>query len=428
MARRKEGGSTYKAVRLPGGRGRKARKGVLKYYEYRGKGRIRYPRQPDGRRPTEHLPGEYESAEMMAAYHRSMAHWTTCGTIPEWVANKKKTPAARTPSPAELVGMGYTVAELAADFLDWAEHIREYSKHEVENFRCALKPLVELFGEIQAAGFTSREMIELAEHRKRKRKNSGKYINQQQGRTRKAFRYAAGKKMIPASVLAEIDVPEKMPTHHADGTPEIPEVLAVDDKIAEATLAHLPEYAADFLRVMRGCGARQAELRGMLAADLVKESPDLWSYTPAIHKTSKRRKTRTLYFGRPEIAILKKRLRRLGPTGHVFTKPRRDVRQNPQTGQMYNHDTGKREHLVPWQLAATGIAGQPPPGIGALDRPPATPRPGIPAGKRGNADCHRSRSTWPRRHPEHRTILDAGPHAGPGAMRASCGLDTCFAA
>jgi len=285
---------------------------------------------------------------MQAAYLRSMAHWATYGTIPEWVANKKKKTAARIPSPAELVGMGYTVAELAADFLEWAADIREYSKHEVDNFRCALKPLVELFGEMQAAAFTSREMIELAEHRKRKRKNSGKYINQQQGRTRRAFRYAAGKKMIPASVLAEMDVPEKMPTHHADGTPEIPEVLAVDDKIAEATLEHLPEYAADFLRVMRGCGARQAELRGMLAADLVKESPDLWSYTPAIHKTSKRRKTRTLYFGRPEIAILKKRLRRLGPTGHVFTKPRRDVRQNPKTGQMYNHDTGKREHLVPW--------------------------------------------------------------------------------
>ena len=86
----------------------------------------------------------------------------------------------------------------------------------------------------------------------------------------------------------------------------------------------------------------------MLAADLVTESPDLWSYTPATHKTSKRRKTRTLYFGRPEIAILKKRLRRLGPTGHVFTKPRRDVRWNKKTGQMYNHDSGKRAHLVPW--------------------------------------------------------------------------------
>ena len=81
-------------VARPRGRGRKKRTGILAYHKFtkggRVAGRIVYPQQPDGRRPTEYLPGAYESDEMMAAYNRSMGHWLTHKTLPPWVAEKKR--------------------------------------------------------------------------------------------------------------------------------------------------------------------------------------------------------------------------------------------------------------------------------------------------------------------------------------------------
>ena len=302
-------------VARPRGRGRKKRTGVLTYYKFskggRVAGRIIYPQQPDGRRPTEYLPGAYESDEMMAAYKRSMLHWLEHETPPPWVA--EKTRRAKPPSVRKVLKIGKTVAQVCEQFLEHEKTMQNKSAGEIRNCRYAFAPLVELYGDEPAVELGAGELIRWQRHCREERGNCANTINSNAGRIVRAFNHAAKVGDLPRKQVAELQLVEPLSPYTPDGEPEREPVRAVYRDDVEATLEYLPEAAADLVRVMLGCGARAGELVRMPADELQEIEPEVWAWFPSAHKTSKRSKNakkrpRSIVFGPPEIAIIAKRL------------------------------------------------------------------------------------------------------------------------
>lgn len=297
-------------------RGGQTRTGILKYSRHKAKrsGVIRYPRQPDGRRPAEYLPGEFESAEMMDAYHRSMAHWLAEGTVPPWVGKGRR----RTPTRVALPSCGPTVDQICDLYQEWAA--RHYSPGEAQSVRYALAPLRVLYGDLAAQDFGRRELVLLRASRL-DAGNCRNYINKNVDRICRAWNLAAEREQIPDECAASLSRVKRLRKVGADGQPDRAPVGPVSDETIDLTCRHLPEAAADLVRVLRAVGCRCGELFALMADDLVWEADDLWSYTPVSHKSAHRGIVAVRYFSERTIPILRKWIERGSATGHVFTRP-----------------------------------------------------------------------------------------------------------
>lgn len=352
-------------VARPRGRGRKKRTGILAYHKFtkggRVAGRIVYPQQPDGRRPTEYLPGAYESDEMMAAYNRSMGHWLTHKTLPPWVAEKKRR-RRRPPTVRKVLGIGMTVREVCYQYRDYRAKLGNLTPKELDAHGYAYAPFCKLFGDEPARELGVAQLIEWQEHARDTRGNCAGTVNSYGFRIMRAFEHASKLKQISREQLAALKELEPLSIYTAEGDPEREPVGPVYRDDIEATLEHLPEAAADLVRVMRGCGARGGELVRMPADELQQIEPDVWAWFPIAHKTSKKRskngkkRPRSIMFGPPEIEIIARRIgpykirreRALGAQimrvvpdnlpqhNRVFCKPEFDSQNAKYSGQPYD--------------------------------------------------------------------------------------------
>ena len=351
-------------VARPRGRGRKPRTGVLAYHKFtksgRVAGRIVYPQQPDGRRPTEYLPGAYESAEMMAAYNRSMGHWLTHHTLPPWVAEKKR--RRRPPTVRKVLAIGRTVRQVCDQYHDYRAQLGNLSAQELAAHRYAYAPFCALFGDEPARELGVGQLIEWQQHSRETRGNCARTVNSYGFRILRAFEHACNLDQISREQLAALKLLVPLSLYTAEGDPERDPVGPVYRDDIEATIEHLPEAAADLVRVMRGCGARGGELVRMPADELQQVEPDVWAWLPRAHKTSKKRsknamkRPRAIMFGPPEIEIIAKRIgpykirreRALGSQimrvvpdelpehNRVFCKPEYDVQNAKHSGRPWN--------------------------------------------------------------------------------------------
>lgn len=246
-----------------------------------GQARVRY----QGR---DHYLGPYGSRESREAYSRLIAEFSRDSPVP----------VAPTGGP--------TVAEVILAF--WS-HAQVYYRHpdgtptgEHLVIRCALKPLRRLYGTTPAAEFKAKqlrllrdEMIRLGWSRR--------YINDQVGRVKRTFTWAASEELVPESVPASLATVKGLESGRSLAR-EKPPVEAVPDDVVEATLPYLPPIVADIVRLLRLRGARVGEFLAITPDRLDRSDPECWSYSPIRHKTSHRGKTRIIYFGPRAIALL----------------------------------------------------------------------------------------------------------------------------
>ncbi|QDT69054.1 site-specific tyrosine recombinase XerC [Planctomycetes bacterium MalM25] len=127
-------------------------------------------------------------------------------------------------------------------------------------------------------------------------------INGAINRIRRAFRWAAGEELIPASVSQALATVPGLRAGRTTARETAP-VLPVDDATVDATLEKLPEVVADMVRLQRLTGMRPGEVCSLRPCD-VDRSADVWTYRPASHKTEHHGRERIVPIGPQGQAVL----------------------------------------------------------------------------------------------------------------------------
>lgn len=130
-----------------------------------------------------------------------------------------------------------------------------------------------------------------------------KTINMKIDIIKRAFKWAVGDELIPASVYDALRAVEGLKKGRSQARETAP-VLPVDDAQVEATLPHLPVVVADMVRLQRLTGMRPAEVCIMRPVDL-DTTDDVWIYKPEYHKTEHHDRERTIFIGPQAQAILR---------------------------------------------------------------------------------------------------------------------------
>jgi integrase len=218
--------------------------------------------------------------------------------INEWQENNHRFPGQ---APSDL-----TVVEMILAF--W-HHVERHYRHpdgtptsEVDNFRLSLKPLKELYGHAPAAKFgplalkaIRRSMIDA--------KLARGVINQRIGRIRRAFKWAVSEEMIPASVIHALNSVDGLQAGRTEAK-ERPRVLPVDDERVEAVLPVVNRHVRAMIQLQRLTGMRPGEVCSMKRSE-IDMSGTIWLYRPTRHKTSWRKKERTIPLGPKAQEIIK---------------------------------------------------------------------------------------------------------------------------
>lgn len=221
--------------------------------------------------------------------------------IGQWIANGRQTLPESQPGAASDT----TIADVIAAF--WM-HAQEYYKGpdgqpggELVNYRCALKPLVRLYGETRAEDFgplalktVRAQMIQMNWCRT--------YVNRQVARLKQVFRWAAENEVIPAGIFHAVNTVQGL-RRGKGGARESEPVMPVAVADVEAIAPYLSRPLAAMARLQILTGARSGELCIMRTCDIDRGGP-VWHYTPSSHKTAHHGHARTIPIGPKAQAIL----------------------------------------------------------------------------------------------------------------------------
>lgn len=227
-----------------------------------------------------HYLGYHGTNESRARYDR---------LISEWLQNGRIVMA----QPAE----DFTVLELAARYCIFAREYYRKDGRTTDEHACiksACKDLLVQFRNFKVRDFGPLELAEVRELMVAKG-NSRKYINRQIWRLKNMFRWGASKSFFPAEIYHSLTTLQGLKAGKSRAKENRP-VEPVDDRLLEATLAHMDPIAADMARFQRVTGCRPGEAMSLTPAQ-VDRSGELWVYRPKSHKTQTRGQSREVIIG-----------------------------------------------------------------------------------------------------------------------------------
>ncbi len=252
--------------------------------------------QADGRR--EYL-GKFGSAEARERYNQWVARWV-----------------ARDRTPPDAEPSGCAVADVISAFM---VHAVGYYRSttgaptgEADNLKDALRPVLRLYGATPARGFGSAE-LEAVQADMIQSGLARTTINARVNRVRRAWRWAAKKKMVPASMVAELAAVEPLRKNRTTAR-ESKRVSVVAPARIEATLPNLTSVVAAMVEFQRLTGCRVSEVTSIRGCDVSRG--ESWEYRPAAHKNDWREgdQERVIPLGPRARAIVER-----------FAKPRADA-------------------------------------------------------------------------------------------------------
>jgi integrase len=254
---------------------------------------VRDPSAPRGRRDI--LLGPYGSPESKAEYRRILAELdANNGT-----AAPKDGPAASDLTVNELLdGYYWPFAE---------QHYGTDPRGELANMRDAVRSLRELYEHTPAKDFDSVALEALQQHLAKGGHLSRTTVNARINRIRRIFKWAVRKKLVPASVIQELQAVPGLQRGRCEA-PEAQGVLPVPIDRVEKTLPHMSRPVAAMVRLQLLSGCRAGEVVRMRGVDLVMQG-DLWKYRPAKHKLRWRGLDRVVDLGPRAQAIVREYLR-----------------------------------------------------------------------------------------------------------------------
>lgn len=203
---------------------------------------------------------------------------------------------------------GITVVELAADYLTYAKsHYGLGKNSEFHRIAPLTKLLNELYGRTPAVEFgvlQFRAVREQLIQRGWSRTN----INASMRRVARMFRWGASEGRLSPSIPQSLAMVPGLRAGKTTANESEP-VLPVPDLHVALTLAYLGDVVGDMVRVQRLSGMRPAEVCIMRPCD-IDRSGEVWTFTPAVHKTQYRGKRRVVFIGPAAQAILLRYLAR----------------------------------------------------------------------------------------------------------------------
>ena len=229
--------------------------------------------------------GPYHEPASKAEYDRLIALW---------LANGRRLQ----PSPGQAAPIPVTVGELVVRFWDHAE--RYYRKadgslsREVEMYRQAVRPLVELYADTPATDFgplalkaVRTRMIGLGWCRN--------HVNHQVSRIKSMFRWGTEEELVPGTVHHALLALKGLRRGRGDA-PESDPVRPVPDAHVDAVKPHVRRQVWALIQLQLLTGARPGELVKIRPVDL-DTTGDIWLYKPEQHKTAHHGHRRTVPIG-----------------------------------------------------------------------------------------------------------------------------------
>jgi len=281
-----------------------------------------------------------------------------------------------------------TVTEVVARF--W-EHAKTYYRHpdgsptsEIRAYRPALAILNRVYGATPARDFGPLA-LDVVRTAMIDRGWGRKSINISIGRVKRAFKWAVAKELVPASVHHALSTVAGLRAGRS-AAKETEPVKPVPDATVDATLPFLSRIVAAMVQLQRLTGARPGEICSIRTGDIDRTS-DVWTYTPAYHKTAHHGHRRTIFIGPRAQDVLRPYLR-LDPAAYCFSpieaeRERREAlhaarktppgygntigtnrKAKPQRQPKNRYDVGSYRRAV---ANACELAFQPPPPLGRME-------------------------------------------------------------
>lgn len=223
--------------------------------------------------------GVYGTPESKQAYDRRIAEWYASG--------RKIMPDATEAKPL-------TVSQIVAAFFENTENADARSLEEMDNYRQAVRPLENLYGQTPARDFgplalkaVRQEMIRVGWSRKN--------LNRQVNRIRSVFKWAASQELIPASMCEALRTLAGLQPGRGGAKETLP-IRPAPEADIEAVCPFVSRQVWALIQLQLLTGGRAGELVRIRAVDLCMNG-DVWTYTPAKHKTAHHGHERTIYIG-----------------------------------------------------------------------------------------------------------------------------------
>lgn len=242
-------------------------------------------------------------------YSKAAARTKADRLIGEWLANGRN--AAVPASDNDL-----TIAELVNQYRKYAQTFYRRPDGTPSGHlgvvRAVMKFLRKNYGDTLAKNFGPLALRE----RMIQKGLSRSYINGQVHRIRLAFKWAAGRELLPVETFQRLMTVEGLRRGRSEARDPAP-IRPVDDATVEATLPFLPPTLADVVRIQSLTGMRPGEVLMMRPCD-IDRSADIWVFTPEHHKTKHHGHERRIPIGPKCQEIVRKYLLR-GETDYLFS-------------------------------------------------------------------------------------------------------------
>ena len=219
--------------------------------------------------------------------------------IAEYLANGKKLPPTKSP------GEGTAIAELATDFLKYAEEYYPNNNGKInsEFWHCkhAVAPVVRHYGTNIVSDFTPRSLLFIRDQWV-EAGVARLTINRWTRHIKQMFQWGVTYGLVSTDTLVAL---QSVPNLKAGRTaaPEYKEIEPVCPENVEKMLPFLQPIVADMVRVQLLAGMRPQDVRNLRSCD-IDRSGKIWKYAPFTHKTKHRGKTREIAIGPRAQAIL----------------------------------------------------------------------------------------------------------------------------
>lgn len=246
--------------------------------------------------------GRYGSPEAKQAYDRLLGEWLAAGR-------------------PQASGRALTMAEVLADYIEFARGYYAPPSRELEDILPALRPL-KAYADQPAASFGPVALRAIMDEWVRTGL-ARSTINARKGKIIRFFRWAVSREKLPPWALEGLKAVEPLRAGRTAAREPEPRT-DVEEAVVRATLPHLTPHVAAIVELLWLTGARPSEILTMRTGDIDRTTdPACWRYRPRRHKNSHRKQTRVICLGPKAQAVLAPWLK-TDPEAYIF-QPREAV-------------------------------------------------------------------------------------------------------
>jgi integrase len=252
--------------------------------------------------------GRFNSPESRDKYDMLIGEWKARGrTLPPPPARVRQADAitvSKTPP-------GKAVALCIEPYWEFAQtyyrHADGTPTDEVHCIRAALRILNKLYGELPGDQLDSLKVEAMQEHMI-SLGWSRKTINDQLSRIKRALKWMAKKKLIPAGVYHECATVEGLKAGRSKAR-ETARKMPVPAELVDAIKPYVSTRVWSMVQLQLCCAARPGEIVKLKKGDINRDVQP-WEYRPTAHKTAHHGHDRLICFGAEAQAILRPYLMR----------------------------------------------------------------------------------------------------------------------